>query len=33
MALRKSLGDKTFDTANAVLLVLFCITIVGSLKG
>lgn len=27
MALRKSPGDKTFDTANAVLLVLFCITI------
>lgn len=27
MALRKSPGDKTFDIANAVLLVLFCITI------
>jgi putative aldouronate transport system permease protein len=27
MALQKSLGEKTFDTANAILLVLFCLTV------
>ncbi len=27
MALQKSLGEKTFDTANAILMVLFCLTV------